>query len=138
MAENTRTAANDNLALPNAAWLFATVLGIFAYFLGLTLPLVGPDEPRYAQIAREMFERGDWITPTLGGIPWFEKPALLYWLEIVSYKVFGVSEFAARLGPALFGLGTIASLWILGRRSATEDTEKSVGVNGSQATSEIS
>jgi hypothetical protein len=37
------------------------------YFFGLTIPLVGPDEPRYAQVAREMFARNDWITPTLGG-----------------------------------------------------------------------
>ncbi|MGQ0540909.1 MAG: ArnT family glycosyltransferase [Blastocatellia bacterium] len=90
------------------------------YLLGLSIPLVGPDEPRYAQVAREMFERGDWVTPTLGGFNWFEKPALLYWLQIASYNLFGVNEFAARFGSALFGLGTIASLWILGRNSATE------------------
>ena len=88
----------------------------FVFLYGLTIPLVGPDEPRYAQVAREMFERGDWITPTLGGFNWFEKPALLYWLEIASYNLFGVSEFAARFGSALFGLGTVASLWLLGRR----------------------
>jgi 4-amino-4-deoxy-L-arabinose transferase-like glycosyltransferase len=96
---------------------FAFGLIIVAFYLfGLSLPLVGPDEPRYAQVAREMYQRGDWITPTLGGFNWFEKPALLYWLEIASYRVFGVSEFSARLGPALFGLGTILCLWILGRR----------------------
>src|SRR5215204_5497636 len=103
--------------------LFAAVV-VFAYFFGLTIPLVGPDEPRYSQFAKEMFERGDWVTPTLGGYHWFEKPALLYWLQIASYNIFGVSEFAARFGSALFGLGTIASLWILGRSSATQDTEK--------------
>ena len=96
-------------------WILFAVLIVFVYFFGLNMPLVGPDEPRYAQVAREMFERGDWITPTLGGFDWFEKPALLYWLEIVSYKIFGVTEFAARFGSALFGLGTILSLWILGR-----------------------
>lgn len=63
-----------------------------------------------------MFERGDWITPTLGGFNWFEKPALLYWLEIASYQLFGVTEFAARFGSTLFGIGTVAVLWILGRR----------------------
>ncbi len=98
-------------------WLAAAALVLFLYFFGLTIPLLGPDEPRYAQVAREMFERGDWITPTLGGFNWFEKPALLYWLQIVSYHIFGVSEFAARFGSAVFGLLTIASLWMLGRRT---------------------
>ena len=96
-------------------WLALAVLIVFVYFFGLTIPLVGPDEPRYAQIGREMFERGDWITPTLGGFGWFEKPALLYWLEIISYHIFGVSEFAARFGSAIFGLATILCLWILGK-----------------------
>ena len=88
---------------------------VAVYFFGLTIPLVGPDEPRYAQVAREMFDRGDWVTPTLGGFDWFEKPALLYWLQIASYHVFGVGEFAARFGSAIFGLGTIASMWFVGR-----------------------
>jgi 4-amino-4-deoxy-L-arabinose transferase-like glycosyltransferase len=51
---------------------------ILFYFYGLGhLPFIGPDEPRYAEVAREMFLRRDWITPTLGGYLWFEKPALL-------------------------------------------------------------
>jgi 4-amino-4-deoxy-L-arabinose transferase-like glycosyltransferase len=96
-------------------WFGLFVFVVLVYFLGLSVPLLGPDEPRYAQVAREMFERGDWVTPTLGGFNWFEKPALLYWSQIVAYKLFGVSEFAARLGPAIFGLGTIACLWFLGK-----------------------
>ncbi len=106
-------------------WLSLGFLTPAAYLCGLWLPLVGPDEPRYAQVAREMFDRGDWITPTLGGYHWFEKPALLYWLEIISYNLFGVNEFAARIGPALFGLGTIAAIWLLGRsieRCSDRDT----------------
>lgn len=94
--------------------LFALVI-VAVYFFGLTIPLLGPDEPRYSQIAKEMLERGDWITPRLGGFDWFEKPVLLYWLQIVSYKIFGVGEFAARFGSAVFGLGTIFCLWILGK-----------------------
>ncbi len=107
----------------NYIWIALFVLTIFVYFFGLTIPLLGPDEPRYAQVAREMLARGDWITPTLGGFNWFEKPALLYWLQIVSYKLFGVSEFAARFGSTVFGLGTIFILWLLGRFSAAENTE---------------
>jgi 4-amino-4-deoxy-L-arabinose transferase-like glycosyltransferase len=112
------------LAASKYTWWFFAVAIIFVYFFGLNIPLVGPDEPRYAQVAREMLERGNWITPTLGGFEWFEKPALLYWLQIVGYKIFGVNEFAARFGSALFGLGTVASLWILGRFGRIKETER--------------
>jgi 4-amino-4-deoxy-L-arabinose transferase-like glycosyltransferase len=123
------TKSNSAFHIPRSAlvWLLLAVAVLVVYFAGLTTPLLGPDEPRYAQVAREMFERGDWITPTLGGFHWFEKPALLYWLEITAYNLFGVSEFAARLGSALFGLATIASLWILGkniRRDATNNEQR--------------
>ncbi|MEO6656436.1 MAG: glycosyltransferase family 39 protein [Pyrinomonadaceae bacterium] len=104
-------------------WILLAILTVFVYFFGLTIPFLGPDESRYAQVGREMFDRREWITPTLGGFNWFEKPALLYWLEIVSYKVFGINEFAARFGPALFGLGTVVSLWIMGRSLTAESAE---------------
>src|SRR5204862_5390759 len=113
------------LANSNAAWWIFAICIVIVYFYGLNMPLVGPDEPRYAQVAREMFERGDWISPTLGGFDWFEKPALLYWLQVVGYKLFGINEFAARFGSALFGLGTISSMWVFGRFSnlKSEKTE---------------
>lgn len=95
--------------------LFVAIAGFYFWGLGL-LPLVGPDEPRYAEVAREMFLRRDLITPTLGGLPWFEKPPLLYWLMMASYRVFGVTEFAARVGPVLCGLLTASFVyWIAGR-----------------------
>jgi 4-amino-4-deoxy-L-arabinose transferase-like glycosyltransferase len=94
--------------------LFIVIVALYLYGLG-SFPLLGPDEPRYAQVAREMFLRGDLVTPTLGGHTWFEKPALLYWLMIAGYKLFGVSEWSARLGPALCGLLTIAAVWRVGR-----------------------
>lgn len=109
------TANNAHTSAKKYFWVFFAVFVVAVYLLGLNIPLLGPDEPRYSQVAREMFESGDWITPTLGGYNWFEKPALLYWLQIAFYHLFGVSEFAARLGSALFGLGTILSVWILGR-----------------------
>lgn len=115
MAEITKTDEAGSKSVLAWGWMGFAILTVFSYIFGLTIPFLGPDEPRYAEVAREMFERGDWITPTLGGFNWFEKPPLLYWLEIAAYKVFGISEFAARLGPALFGLGTVLSLWILGR-----------------------
>ena len=101
--------------------VFILLIIAAAYFLGLgALPLLGPDEPRYAEVAREMFARNDWITPTLGGINWFEKPALAYWLQIVGYYIFGVNEFAARAGSAICGLLTIFTIYYLCRTTDDE------------------
>ena len=104
---------------------------ILVYFYGLgQLPLLGPDEPRYAQVAREMFLRNDLITPTLGGHLWFEKPALLYWMMIASFKLFGVSEAAARLGSAVAGLLTIlAVFWIARRVEQADESGESIGLS---------
>jgi 4-amino-4-deoxy-L-arabinose transferase-like glycosyltransferase len=66
--------------------------------------LVGPDEPRYASIAREMAQSGDWVTPRLNGEPWFEKPALLYWLGAAADN-FGIEDDqATRLPVALLSI----------------------------------
>jgi 4-amino-4-deoxy-L-arabinose transferase-like glycosyltransferase len=91
-------------------FLFLLIIAFYLYGLG-QLPLLGPDEPRYAQVAREMFLTGDFITPRLGGHTWFEKPALLYWMIAAAFKIFGVSEWSARLGPAICGVLTIAAVW---------------------------
>ena len=104
--------------------LFLVIIAFYFYGLG-TLPLLGPDEPRYAQVAREMFLRGDLITPTLGGHTWFEKPALLYWSMIGSYRIFGVNEWSARLGPAICGLLTIAAVAYVGRAVGRASAEAS-------------
>jgi 4-amino-4-deoxy-L-arabinose transferase-like glycosyltransferase len=103
--------------LAKRAWLLFFLAAFILYLYGLgRLPLIGPDEPRYAQIAREMLERGDPVTPTLGGQPWFEKPALLYWMMMATFGAFGVSEWAARLGPALCGLLTGLLLYMVWRK----------------------
>lgn len=74
----------------------------FLFFYGLgQFGLIGADEPRYAQVAREMLDRHDWITPTLGGNAWLEKPPLYYWQAMLAYSIFGVSDVAARI-PAAF------------------------------------
>lgn len=75
----------------------------FLFFAGLqVIGLVGADEPRYAQIAREMLQRSDWVTPVLYGQPWLEKPPLYYWGAMLAYKATGgVSDWAARLPSAI-------------------------------------
>src|SRR5918997_3040206 len=103
--------------LAKRAWVVLVAAVCAAYFYGLgAAPLLGPNEPRYAQVAREMFERGDPVTPTLGGHAWFEKPALLYWLMMASYGAFGVTEWAARLGTALGGVLTVLLVGWAARR----------------------
>src|SRR5438045_9329186 len=76
------------------------LLAIPAFFFLMKLAafgLIGADEPRYAQVAREMLSRHDWVTPTLGGLPWLEKPPLYYWQAMLAYRLFGVVDWAARL-----------------------------------------
>lgn len=97
-----------------------TVAALVTYiclFHGLTtVGLVGPDEPRYAAIARAMAESGDWVTPRLHGEPWLEKPILYYWVAAVGYRLFGDSELAARL-PSVAGAATtmLALSWLTRR-----------------------
>lgn len=116
MQEITKDVSREPKRMPLIFWVGSIFTVVFLYFFGLSIPLLGPDEPRYSQVAREMWLRGDWVTPTLGGAHWFEKPALLYWLEMLSFSIFGVSEFSARFGSAVFGLGVIACLVLLGNR----------------------
>jgi 4-amino-4-deoxy-L-arabinose transferase-like glycosyltransferase len=72
-------------------------LAIFLCFWGNDkTPLFDTDEPRYAQAAKEMMLRGDWVLPTFNGQPRYAKPVMFYWLLIAAYKIFGVNEFAAR------------------------------------------
>ena len=65
------------------------------------MPLLGPDEPRYARVAVEMQRAGEWVTPTLQGQPWLEKPPLYYWLAGAAFRALGETETAARLPSVL-------------------------------------
>lgn len=95
--------------------LLLVALGGFLFFFRLNSPaLTDPDETFYAQTAKEMLHKGEWITPYLYGKPQFEKPAFFYWLVKVSYKVFGVNEFAARFPSAVFGLIGVILMYLLG------------------------
>ena len=78
--------------------------------------LVHPDEGRYAEIPREMVVSGDWVTPRLNGIKYFEKPALQYWLTAAAYEAFGIHPWTARLWPALSGFLGVLFVGYVGLR----------------------
>jgi 4-amino-4-deoxy-L-arabinose transferase-like glycosyltransferase len=89
---------------------------LFTLFLG-RLPLLEPDEARYAEIPREMLERGDLVTPRLNHVKYFEKPPLHYWLNAASQSLFGTGEFAVRFPSALLGLCGVLMTYHAGRRA---------------------
>ncbi len=81
---------------------FFLFYGLVPLFGGDGLGLVGADEPRYAQVAREMLGRHDYVTPFLWAHPWLEKPALYYWRAMFAFREFGVHDWSARLPSASF------------------------------------
>ena len=86
-------------------WVVAALAVYFLYFHAMNIRgLVGPDEPRYAAIAREMAKSGDWVTPRLNAEPWFEKPALLYWLGAIAIKLGIHDDLATRLPVILISI----------------------------------
>jgi 4-amino-4-deoxy-L-arabinose transferase-like glycosyltransferase len=105
--EWTQTQRKTNIS----ALITATLLILISLFANLgAIGLVGPDEPRYAWIARAMAETGDWVTPRLWGIPWFEKPVLYYWAAAVGFSMHLPAEWAARLPSAFAALAAAAAI----------------------------
>ncbi len=98
--------------------LLAAIPAVYLlYFHGLgRMGVIGPDEPRYASIAREMARSGDWITPRLWGEAWFEKSPLLYWIAGAAYRIGLGGELAGRLPVALLAVGFLVFYWWILRR----------------------
>lgn len=104
------------------AFLFWTVV-ILIWFSSLGLrALIHPDEGRYADISLTMLQSGDWITPRLNGLLYFEKPPLQYWAGAASFFLFGINEFAARFWPGLTSFLTVLVVWLFGKRLYGRDT----------------
>ena len=101
--------------LPTRAVLWTVFVAMaILWFANLgSRALLHPDEGRYAEIAREMAATGDWVTPRLNGLKYFEKPPFQYWVTAAAYRAFGVHEWTARLWPALAGLLAVVAI---GRR----------------------
>ena len=115
--------SSQRRVLEKIGWTALIAVTLFVcYFSHLgAIGFVGPDEPRYAWIARDMAETADWVTPRLYGKPWFEKPPLFYWGAAICFKLFGVSEAAARLPSAICALlATLAMAWLAWRLYGAE------------------
>jgi 4-amino-4-deoxy-L-arabinose transferase-like glycosyltransferase len=107
------TAPRPRPALFALLWLALALV----WFLPLGTPsLLNPDEGRYAEIPREMVASGDWVTPRLDGLKYFEKPPLQYWASAVAYEVAGEHAWTARLWTALCGFLGLALTFRVGRR----------------------
>ena len=96
--------------------IFVGVVLVVTLHLGLgLLPLVGPDEPRYVRIGQEMFQSGDYVTPTLNGRAWLEKPPLLFWVQAATLHLFPASEWSARLPVSILAILTaLGCAYLLG------------------------
>ena len=131
-AQEPGAAAPDTLTLlerlinKRTLWLYAIVLAVAtAIYLGCVVspPSLQDDvDAVQAQIARNMLQSGDWVTARLDGIPYLEKAPLIYWMIAASYKVFGVSDWSARIPVALGAIGlawvtTAFGIWALGRKA---------------------
>src|ERR1700688_513116 len=118
-----RDMAIRDMSFRKFSWAVLILLTLYVcYFSHLgAFGFIGPDEPRYAWIARDMAETGDWVTPRLYGKPWFEKPPLFYWGAALSFKFLGVSEASARLPSAISALlASLALAWLAWRLYGAE------------------
>ncbi len=95
---------------------FFLFYGLVPIFGGDGIGLVGADEPRYAQVAREMLARHDYVTPVLWAHPWLEKPALYYWRAMFAFREFGVHDWSARLPSASFAFMLVVLIYLHIRR----------------------
>jgi 4-amino-4-deoxy-L-arabinose transferase-like glycosyltransferase len=108
--------AHDSVPASRFAIPLLLLVSALLLYPCLDFRLFEPDEGRYAQIPREMLTRGDWLVPTLLDEPYLDKPPLCYWLVLLSYRMFGVAAWSARLVPALAVQATILVTYFLSRR----------------------
>ncbi|MDO8263149.1 MAG: glycosyltransferase family 39 protein [Gallionella sp.] len=105
----------DHISTKRIWWLVIAVAVIWFGNLEYR-KLIKPDEGRYAEIPREMVATGDWVTPHLNGLKYFEKPPLQYWATATAYTVFGEHQWASRLWTALTGFAGLLLVWFAGLR----------------------
>jgi 4-amino-4-deoxy-L-arabinose transferase-like glycosyltransferase len=100
------------------SWVIALGVLLFVYLVTCGVPrLFDQIDGQYAGAAREMIARNDWLIPTQDGVPRLQKPPLVYWCEIASMRVFGITEYAARLPVALATVGWFVATGLIAWRS---------------------
>lgn len=102
-------------------FLLLYTLAVCLLFAG-NVPLLDPDEPVYGETAKEMIATGDFLSPRIYGAYWYDKPPLFYWLEVLSFSLFGVSEWSARFPSALCAAATVLYTYLAARRPFGEKT----------------
>lgn len=110
--------STERLTKKDIPFLLGLISLGFVLFLFYTwsMPLIDPDEPRYASAANDMVTNNHWIVPHFNGAPRINKPPLFYWVIAISYKIFGISEFSARLPATLAAIGTVLITYLWGKR----------------------
>jgi 4-amino-4-deoxy-L-arabinose transferase-like glycosyltransferase len=103
-------------------WLLFILLVFLLLFRSGAAPIYILDEAKNAECAREMMQRDDWIVPTFNGELRTDKPPLHYFFMIISYKIFGVSEFGARFFSAIMGLLTVLITYFYTKKMLNEFT----------------
>lgn len=117
MDDQTRLSRKRPKYANTAFWAILLIASLL-FFGHFRCPLQEPQESRYAEIPRQMLAEGRWIVPVLHGQPYLDKPPLLYWLVMASYRIFGVEDWAARLVPCVAGWLCVLVTYGWGRRVA--------------------
>ena len=99
-----------------AILIIVLITGFIMFFNLGAIPLLDPDEPVYAETPKEMLRHNDFVSPRIYGEYWYDKPPMYYWLVAASFKVFGVTEFAARFPSALLGVGCVLAAYLSAAR----------------------
>lgn len=106
--------------LGSGFWLAAIVSVMIVFFNLGGIPLLDPDEPVYAETPKEMFVFDEFVSPRIYGEYWYDKPPMYYWLVAGSYKLFGMTEFAARFPSAILAVACTLAVYLFGRRLFNE------------------
>jgi 4-amino-4-deoxy-L-arabinose transferase-like glycosyltransferase len=115
---NPRINLEDSMTRRFSILLLLAIVAATYLYTATSRAIVDDGDALYAHIGQRMAETGDWVTPYANGVRFLDKPPMMFWLMAATYKVFGVSEFAARFPSALAVLGTALLLFFLGARAA--------------------